>query len=138
MGRKLQRRARKGRATCMRVDCEKLASALAERMQRVVPEGFVVLSRACFIHFQDQRSGHRSGTYGCEYAASAPSLDFLLIRVRQALDDLQTFISESTTIPWPGTHNLPTAHAHVEGDALRMWYSDGDKPLLRLDDIRLS
>jgi hypothetical protein len=69
----------------------------------------------------------RSGTYVRENFNLDPE-DSLEERIRsvyeRALDELQDFVDETSTEPWPGVHTIPPAHAEVRGSMVYLWYGD--------------
>jgi hypothetical protein len=56
---------------------------------------------------------------------------------RGALDDLQDFVDEATTEPWPGTKVVPVPGALIHGGQVHLWYGDIEEPALRLRPIPL-
>ena len=45
---------------------------------------------------------------------------------RQALDELQDYVGETTHDAWPGENSPPTAYAEVRGALLHLWYGGAD------------
>ncbi len=84
------------------------------------------------------RSG-TSGTYACQWLyqgkGEAERLD--AEACRRALDDLQDFVDEETTEPWPGSRTVPAADTRIEDREVRMWCGDGDESVLLLEPLPL-
>ena len=112
-----------------------LASRLAQRMQRVVPEGFHTVAEGVFIRFLSDNFPRESGTWVCELADRYLEPEALAQAAWLALDDLSTFISEATTLPWPGQERMPRPGTEIKEGRITLWYGDGQEPVLRLDAI---
>ena len=123
------------------MDAEQLAAGLAERMREVVPPGIRIQEVGDTIWFADDSPSARSGgagTYACQVLHKDGDPEHRLVEACwRALDDLQDFIDESTTEPWPGTRNVPRPGAYIDGDEVLLWYGDIRHPALRLRPIPL-
>jgi hypothetical protein len=121
------------------VNSERLALELAERIREVVPVGISVRVDKDMLWFADE-SGFGSGTYACQVLNTEEEQEpshRLVEACWRALDDLQDFIDESTTDPWPGDETLPKPGAWIEGDEVVLWYGDAEHPALRLRPLPL-
>lgn len=56
----------------------------------------------------------------------------------QVLNELQDYVSEVTTEPWPGTTRQPNPHAEVSGPNLYLWYGERGDAAVTCDPIPLS
>jgi hypothetical protein len=54
-----------------------------------------------------------------------------------ALDELQDFVDEISTEPWPGMRTAPAPHAEVRGSVVCLWYGDREAPALECQPIEL-
>lgn len=54
-----------------------------------------------------------------------------------ALSDLQNFVDVMTTLPWPGEHAVPRAHAEIRGSKIHLWYGDAESPTLACRPIEI-
>ena len=113
-------------------------------MQAVVPAGIGVTAVDDMIWFDAVGLGQmgRAGSYGCQWLhlGKGPT-DYLIAEsCRLALDDLEDFVDEATTEPWPrlpGKRKLPRPWATVEGGAVFLWYGDRTHRELELEPIQL-
>ena len=55
-----------------------------------------------------------------------------------ALGELQDFVDETSTEPWPGQHTVPRAHAAVIEGKLHLWFGDASDPVLECEPIELA
>jgi hypothetical protein len=127
------------------VDAVVLATELAERMRDVVPTGIgiVVHEGDDMIWFDavERGSGSRSGTYACQWLYEGyGEPDALIVEAcRRAFDDLQDFVDEETTEPWPAARGTPpSACARIEGGNVVIWYGDREHPVLELGSLPLN
>jgi hypothetical protein len=64
--------------------------------------------------------------------------DFLVIVAIQVLSDLQDYIDEMTTEPWPGATRPPRPRAELcNNRQLRLWYEEGDETVLHVGSVDL-
>jgi len=54
-----------------------------------------------------------------------------------ALNDLQDFVAEATTEPWPGSGGPPRPGARLQGRLIELWFGDHDHPDARLRSLPL-
>ncbi len=101
-----------------------LASKIAKRMQRVIPEGFHTEAEGAFIRFLADNVPRESGTWACELADRYHEPQALAQAAWLALDDLSTFLSEATKLPWPGSTTLPSAGTAIECGRVVLWYGN--------------
>jgi hypothetical protein len=112
------------------VNAETLALELARRMRDVVPVGIRVSAEGDMLRFGHGARPFSSGSYACQwlYQGDGPPADLLTTACWRALDDLQDFVDENTTEPWPGTRTPPEARTRIEDGAVLLWYGDPESP----------
>lgn len=114
---------------------EQLTAGLARRLAAIMPDGFRidVTDGVLWFSADDGRRGDgragRAGSRVRDNLALPGSTDEERVvgMGRQALDDLQDFVSEATREPWPGTRAQPEAHARLRDRALHLWYGGPDQ-----------
>jgi hypothetical protein len=123
----------------LRVDAVQLAHELARRMWDVVPPGIGVTVERDMLWFNSARHSGKAGTYACQwlYQGQGEPEQLLAEACRRALDDLQDFVDEATTEPWPGSRTVPYAGTRVEDGKVLLWYGDRDAPVLLLEPLPL-
>ncbi|HEX2131663.1 MAG TPA: hypothetical protein VHH15_08870 [Actinophytocola sp.] len=122
------------------VSSRELAAALAERLNAVVPAGFVVHPEdAELVVFHDGQQLGISGAPAIIETAEAlkEPQESLETAVRAALSAVQDYIAETTTEPWPapGGTVQPNPDARVSADTVEMWFGDEAAPVLRLPPL---
>jgi len=126
------------------VDSDKLARALADRFQRIVPEGYHVYETdgMLWYHADPNAPFYGGGAAGCYIAENLCHGDTVEERVawcaEHALDELQDFVDEASTEPWPCERTVPRAHAAVIEGKLHLWFGDVDAPVLECEPIDLA
>jgi hypothetical protein len=126
------------------VDSEKLARALADRFQRIVPEGYYVYEDQGMIWYHGRPSpdgygGSRSGSYIAENLHYGDTLEERVAWcAEKALGELQDHVDETSTEPWPGQRTVPRAHAAAIEGKLHLWFGDADAPVLECEPIGLA
>jgi hypothetical protein len=118
-----------------------LGLLLVERIQEVLPAGFTVEcdSERTMLWFKRQGVSGYAGSYALQILVGEGGNveQRISAACRVALDDLQDFVDEETTDPWPGSKNVPPARAMVEGGQVHLWYGDIEAPALRLRPVPL-
>jgi hypothetical protein len=56
---------------------------------------------------------------------------------RLAFSDLQDFVDEETTEPWPGTTAPPSPLARIEAGRVIVWFGDPQAPALAITPIQI-
>jgi hypothetical protein len=86
-------------------DAAQLALELATRMRDVVPEDITILVDGAVLCFGSLSNSARSRSHACEWLHKGPGAneDLLVEACRIALDNLQHFVGEVTTEPWPSS-----------------------------------
>lgn len=124
------------------MDPDKLARALADRFQRIVPESYLVREDEGVVRYFRYVPSFRGSGSGSFMAPNLHNGDTFEERVawcaEHALDELQDFVDETSTEPWPGERTVPRAHAAVVEGKLHMWFGDADAPVLECEPIELA
>jgi hypothetical protein len=128
------------------MDAASFAKVLADRFQAVVPAGFHVRADRAMLWFEQDKGvgfcGGSAGSHAVESFFSTTVEEPLEDRATQAawfaLNDLQDYVDEEATEPWPGQRTPPPAHAAVRAGKLHMWFGDEGKADLILGPIDLS
>jgi|SRR5450759_2519861 len=120
------------------MDSRRLALELASRMRDIVPEGVTVTVEGDLLRFGN-RGTARAGSYGCQWINGGQgSIEDLTVRASElALNDLQDFVTEATTEPWPGSGSPPCPGARLEGRLIELWFADHDHPDAQLRPLPL-
>jgi hypothetical protein len=124
------------------VDPDDLLELLADRLRRIVPEGFHVDASEGMLwytcddgRFPGQLNDYRVGRSGTYVRTSFPrhgeTLEDHINGVsRQALDELQDYVDEASHGPWPGAQRPPSPHAEIRQGSLHLWFGhDGQVDL---------
>ncbi len=126
------------------MDSFTFAKLLANCFQTVVPEGFHVDVEGDTLRFTlDEGLGFWGGSTRISVRdfldkVDAPEDWRVATAAEFALNDLQDFVDEESTEPWPGQHAPPVAHAAVRAGKLHMWFGDEGNEDLILQPIDLS
>jgi hypothetical protein len=121
-----------------RMDAERLAVELSSRMEQELPPGFTITADGSMLWFLD--GDRRVGSYACQWIDSAEdSMEGLTLRACElALNDLQDFITESTTEPWPAISGQPPRPgARLSERTVEMWFGSEGHPVARLRPLPL-
>jgi hypothetical protein len=120
---------------------QKFASALAERVQSVVPQGFAVSAERGWVSVcHDDDPGASTGV-GSIVTSHGAGPEGLASAASAVLNSVQDYISEELRAPWPtvpGGPELTQPEAVVEGSVLHMWFGDRHSPTLAVSDIDLT
>jgi hypothetical protein len=133
------------------VDVDELARALADRLARIVPDGFHVEASRGMLWYSCEagRFPGQQGTYEVGSSGSylrenlgrrgddAPIDVQIAAAAENALDELQDYIDEATHDPWPGDRTVPPAHAEVRDSMLHIWYGRPGEVVLACEPISL-
>jgi hypothetical protein len=129
---------------------DELAALLAERFQRIVPRGFsievnrglVVFSADEALRFPGQTGGGpgSSGSWVREnFESSSGSVEERVLAVSEtALNELQDYVDEATTEPWPGVGRPPFVRASIRDGQLHLWFADSETTILECEPIDLT
>jgi hypothetical protein len=114
-----------------------LAQELARRMREVVPSGIKVTTEKDMLWFESDSYSGKAGSYACQwlYKGDGEPERLLTDACWHALDDLQDFVDEATTEPWPGERTPPKAHARLENGSVILWFGDAETPDLVLESL---
>ena len=112
------------------MDSEMLAQELCDRMKEVIPSGIGVSTEGERLVFRSSYSTGRADSYACLWLHQGPGIMQERVReaVRLAFSDLQDFVDEETTEPWPGTISPTSPDARIEAgrqtwQSVRSWSS---------------
>jgi hypothetical protein len=111
-------------------------------MQAVVPVGIGVAVGQDMIWFDAAGLGQggTAGTHACQWLDEGEGeRDGLIVEACwRALDDLEDFVDEATTEPWPADRGQPPSPAaRIEGRTVRLWYGEPEQPVLELEPVPL-
>lgn len=70
-------------------------------------------------------------------AAKDPMKTSLVRASELVLNDLQDFVTEATTEPWPGSGGPPRPGTRLTGRFIELWFGDHDNPAVRLRSLAL-
>jgi hypothetical protein len=116
---------------------EDLISQVAGRMQELVPEGFRIehTSEMLWYHYdlESAYGGGPTGSYFRQFLELGDSEPVLTAdRVRDAcelaFDQLQDFVDEVTSVPWPGGREVPSVSSKIEGNKVHVWFGSFREP----------
>ena len=86
--------------------------------------------------------GGRSGSYVEDNFNLDAGTRSMAERARRAslvaLDQLQDFVAEETTDPWPGATEMPPVRAELHADHLLLYFGEQAAPVLECEPIDLS
>jgi hypothetical protein len=121
----------------MAVDADRLTEVLAARFDEVTPDEIHVTADDGMLWYSSDFDSGKAGSY-VRYildAADEPGEVNLVNAAVMILDQLQDFVSEATTDPWPGTGRQPEPHAEIRDGALHLWYGAPDDIKLTIPPI---
>lgn len=115
-------------------------------MKEIVPASIEVRAEGSMLWFSNIEPGDEtmgssarlgsSGSYACQNPEVDVPEHWLIAACWHAFDDLQDFIDESTTEPWPGTGgNVPRLGVYLEGNEVLIWFGDAAAPVLRVRPV---
>ena len=111
----------------MSVDADRLTEVLAARFDEVTPDGIHVIADDGMLWYSCDFVPGQAGShvrYNLAGAAGESDEADLVSTTVMILDQLQDFVSEATTDPWPGTGRQPEPHGELRGGALHLWYGE--------------
>jgi hypothetical protein len=119
------------------MESETLAQELCDRMKEVVPPGIRVSAEGDLLVFNSNYSTGRAGSYACQWLHEGTGSLSERVReaARHAFSDLQDFVDEETTEPWPGMTTPPTPYARIEADCVIIWFGDPQAPDLAITPL---
>ena len=121
------------------MDAEVLAQELCDRMKEVIPSGIGVSTDGDLLVFRSSYSSGRAGSYACQWLDKGTGSVHERAReaARLAFSDLQDFIDEETTEPWPGATSPPSPDARIEAGRVIVWFGDPQAPDLVVPSIQI-
>ena len=125
------------------VDPGRFATDLATVLQQVVPDTVAVQPAGDDLAFAGRGDGSdrlgRAGShvgqfFGLLADRYADDASRVLAACLHAMSDLQDFVAEATTDPWPnrGPGVMPEPHGRIGADGVDQWFGDEGRPVLTL------
>jgi hypothetical protein len=121
------------------MDAEQLAVELSSRMREAVPPGFTITVDGDMLWFLFDAE-LRQGSYACQWVNSGQgSMETLTVRACElAVNDLQDFVTEKTTKPWPSAGGRPPRPGvRLVGRTIELWFGEREHPVARLRPLAL-
>jgi hypothetical protein len=123
------------------MDGTQLASALAERLAQVLPEGFSISSDGHDL-WLDTPDGAGTSVWAGVVDHNPTDLSLYTSAADTVLSSIQDGVSVTLREPWPlvmvgGEHQMAMPGAKVVDEVLELWYGDEDAPAIRFQPIRL-
>lgn len=118
----------------------RFAAELADRLNEVVPTGFAVTAEDVTVELRrgDQFVG---STDMAELVEDSENLDDLPANLETAaraiMSNIQDWIADATSDPWPGIRSQPNPNARVQDQTLHIWFGDADGQVLSLRPLDL-
>jgi hypothetical protein len=123
------------------MDGTQLASALAERLAQVLPEGFSISSMGHEL-WLDTPDGYGNSAWAAAVDENSTDLSLYSGAAENVLNSIQDGVSMTLRKPWPlemvgGKRQMAMPGAKVIDGALELWYGKEDAPAIRLQPINL-
>ena len=108
-------------------------------MKEVVPPGIRISVEGDMLVFRSDFDTGSSGSYACQWLheGTGPHADRVRAACWYAFRDLQDFVDEKTTEPWPGLRTPPAAHARIESNSVIVWFGSSHTPDLEIRPVSL-
>jgi hypothetical protein len=121
------------------MEAETLAQRLCDRMKEVVPPGIRLSVEGDMLVFRSDFGTGSSCSYACRWLYEGTGRQSELVRDAcwHAFNDLQDFVDEATTDPWPGLKTPPTPNARIENGSVIVWFGDSQAPDLTIRPLPL-
>ena len=120
---------------------QRQACALADRLQRIVPEGYHVYETDGMLWYHAGAPVYGvgpAGSYIDENLTQGVTVEEQVAWCAEnALNELQDYVEERSTERWPG-RTFGRAHAAVIKGTLHLWFGDVDAPVLECEPIDLA
>lgn len=126
----------------------RLAQALAERLDAVVPRPITIAAEQGWVVVRDRQADSDWQRLGVESVVDEPGQpwEHVGVAVWAVLNSVQDFVIQAAKRPWPARAgdqrrvawgvDLALPGVAVEHDRIRLWYGDADRPVLELPAIR--
>ena len=123
------------------MDGTQLASALAERLAQVLPEGFSISSDGPDL-WLDTPDGVGTSAWAGAVDRNPMDLSLYTGAATTVLDSIQDGVSVTLREPWPlvmvgSEHQMAMPDAKVVDGVLELWYGNEDAPAIRFQPIKL-
>jgi hypothetical protein len=123
------------------MDGTQLASALAERLAQVLPEGFSISSAGHEL-WLDTPDGFGNSAWAGAVDENPTDLSLYSGAAEVVLSSIQDGVSLTLREPWPlelvgRQHQMAMPGAKVVDGALELWYGNEDAPAIRFQPINL-
>ena len=121
------------------MNSETLARELGDRMNEVLPPGIRISAEGDMLVFRSDFDTGTSGSYACQWLHQGTGILAERVReaCRRAFSDLQDFVDEKTTEPWPGRRTPPNPNARIENGSVIIWFGDEQDPDLVMPPLLL-
>ena len=105
----------------------------------MVPPAIGVSVEGDRLVFHSGYTAGRSGSYACRWLHHGTGSMSERVReaARLAFSDLQDFVDEETTEPWPGRTTPPPPQARIEAGCVIVWFGDPHAPDLAVAPLRV-
>jgi hypothetical protein len=123
------------------IDGTQLASAFAERLAQVLPEGFSLSSDGPDL-WLDTPDGVGTSAWAGVVDQNPMDLSLYAGAAWNVLSGIQDGVSVTLREPWPlvmvgSEHQMGMPGAKVVDDVLELWYGDENAPAIRFPPIKL-
>jgi hypothetical protein len=123
------------------MDGTQLASALAERLAQVLPQGFSISSTGYEL-WLDTPDGYGNSAWAGAVDQNPTDLALYSGAAWQVLNSIQDGVSVTLREPWllemvSGKRQMAMPDAKVVDGVLDLWYGQEDAPVIRLQPIKL-
>jgi hypothetical protein len=120
---------------------DRFATAIAERLNRVVPSGFRVRAQGARVQLyfgSTIRGGSDNAILVAEQDGRTVA-ELVECAARGILNDVQTHVMEMLREQWPlgDQRQAGNPGARVQGDSVSMWFGDEQRPLVVLGPLEL-
>jgi hypothetical protein len=123
------------------MDGTQLASALAERLAQVLPEGFSISPEGHKL-WLDTPDGYGNSAWAGSVDENPTDLSLYSGAAEVVLSSIQDGVSMTLREPWPlmmvgGKRQMAMPGAKVVDGVLELWYGEEEVPAIRFQPIKL-
>lgn len=133
------------------MDLRKLATALTAALRPVMPSNMQVYTDGATVVVRAEGVGVAGGPTHIDLQQVAwfdlgivpvpdarKEREMLVGAVLVVLEQVQEFVAEATTEPWPGERSMPPPHASISHGHIHCRYGSAARPVLTLRPIPLA